>query len=250
MKLFFSIWMLTCVFVNFSKAQSLPWYAINGQDVQAAISLNPAYLFNPDLNSSINVGSATIDYNNNFGYFLNKSFFDLIFNMGDVSVPELQFKKLGFDPAVGIDRDLVGYEMKLNETDLTNIYFSTSWKYTGPGFYKREESGFNWGVTSGIEVFGGVNNYPRQITYGPYRKYSSSDEIQVNKFNGFGDAIVKIGFNGAYEYKIDPKTRFSIGGTLRYIGSLAHFSMTSDAPIGSLYFLKRDEVQASNLKLI
>jgi hypothetical protein len=83
-----------------------------------------------------------------------------------------------------------------------------------------------------------------------YRKYSSSDEIQVNKFNGFGDAIVKIGFNGAYEYKIDPKTRFSIGGTLRYIGSLAHFSMTSDAPIGSLYFLKRDEVQASNLKLI
>lgn len=166
MKLFFSIWMLTCVFVNFSKAQSLPWYAINGHDVQAAISLNPAYLFNPDLNSSINVGSATIDYNNNFGYFLNKSFFDLIFNMGDVSVPELQFKKLGFDPAAGIDRDLVGYEMKLNETDLTKIYFSTSWKYTGPGFYKREESGFNWGVTSGIEAFGGVNNYPRQITYG------------------------------------------------------------------------------------
>ncbi|MCO6461924.1 MAG: hypothetical protein J5I59_10995 [Saprospiraceae bacterium] len=248
MKVLFSF----CIFMLYGiclHTQSIPWYAINGQDVESAIRLNPAYLLQDNLTSSIKLSSLSVDYNNNFAYIKDKSFFNLLFNARRVTIPELEAIAEGNNPAIGLDRDLKGYEMKLNETDISRMYLSGSVVYSGPSYYHRRPDGLNWGLSTGIILKGGINNYPGNITYGPYRTYSGGDFISVGKFSGYADGYLHINFNASKEFQLSNSTRFSVGGSIRYFGSFGHAEIINDEQIDRVTFLQRDEIQASNLLL-
>ena len=245
------IWLLCFLVIghDVADAQSVPWYALNGSDVRAARSLNPAFLQNPHFESSLGIGSISMDYNNNLGYFIDKSFMSLPIHFSEISVPELQFRKLGFNPALGIDRELRGYEMKLNETDLARMYFSTSLSIAGPSYFRRLKSGMIVGITTGSSFIGGLKNYPAHMTYGPYRRYSSGDRMPVPEFSGTADGRMYVGVNIAREFALSSGTRLGVGANIRYLGGLMHFELSNDEAIREYFFRERDRVEVSNMRL-
>ncbi len=249
MKSFHWLIYLFLVLHQFAAAQSIPWFGLNGGDMGAARALNPAFLHDSRFESSLGIGSVKMDYNNNLGYFIHKSFIELPFHLSEISVPEIQFRKLGFNPAVGIDRDLHGFEMKLNETDLSRMYFSTSLKIEGPSYFKRLKEEVTVGVSTGFLFAGGLKDYPSHLTYGPYRRYTSGDRMSVPVFSGNADGVMYFGINVSKEYTLNDGTRVGLGGNFRYLGGLMHFDLVNEDVVRDYYFIERDKVEASNMQL-
>lgn len=231
------------------KAQSLPWYSINGHDPLRTIQINPAFQMDEKLKSAIHVGSINLDYNNNFGYFKDKSFAGLIFNLSEISVPELQYKKNGYNPLTGLDRDVVSYEMKFNESNLHKMYFSTGVSLMGPGFYKKLKNGIGIGLFTGLELHGGLNDFPSHTTYSIYRNYREGNQITVPVWNALSYGYFHVGLHGSKEFKIDDKSKLSVGANARYLGGLMYMSLSNQEYIDKYAFGKEEDIEISNLDL-
>lgn len=248
-KLFLSYLFIFLLCHGLMTGQSLPWNALNGHDVIAALRLNPATQLHPDLTSTIHIGSIQTDYSNNFGYFVGKSFAGLPFHLQEITVPELQFKKYGINPAIGLERDVRGYEMKMNETDLGRLYFSTSMVFNGPAYFRKLKKGYAVGLLTGFEVRGGINDYPPILSYGPYRHYRPGDRISVPEWNALAMAYFNIGLHLSREIDLDDRSRLSAGLNLRYLGGMFHMSLENKEPIRDYIFNEDGDVVLSNFRL-
>lgn len=242
--------LITCL-ISFAsmQGQSIPWFALNGSDPVRSIQLNPAFQSAQDLTSSIHIGGINIDYANNFGHFKNKSFLQLPFNINNISVPELQYKKNGIPPGGSLEREVSGFEMKLNPSNINDIYFSTSLMYSGPGYFKKASDDFSWGVISGAEFHGGINNFPDQITYEYYKSYREGNIIQVPLWNAIGYGYFYVGVNGSKSFELPGESKISLGLNLKYLGGLAYMSLENAENIESYSFEKNEDVVVSNLLL-
>ncbi len=232
-----------------SYSQSIPWFALNGSDPVKAIQLNPAFQHADNLSSSLHLSSIGIDYANNFGYFKDKSFLQLPFNISNISVPELEYKKNGTNPQVGLEREITGFEMKFNPSNFNKIYFSTNFNYTGPGYIKKAKNGLTWGLITGVEFHGGVNDFPNQTTYENYKNYREGNVIQVPLWNALGYGFFYLGAHGTKTFDLRNESKISLGVNIKYLGGLAYMSLENAESIQSYSFGNNEDVIVSNLLL-
>ena len=114
----FIVLLASVIYNSVLLGQSIPWFALNGHDAVKTILINPAFQFEDKMKSSIQVGTILMD---------------------------------------GLERDVVGYELKLNPSNSNKIFFSTQISYGGPGCIRVFKNGFSAGVISGMEFHHNLN---------------------------------------------------------------------------------------------
>lgn len=245
----FIVLLASVIYNSVLLGQSIPWFALNGHDPLRTILINPAFQFEDKMKSSIQVGTILMDYANNFGYFKDQRFISLPFNISSITVPELQLKNDGSNPAIGLERDVIGYELKLNPSNSNKIFLSTQISYGGPGYIRVFKNGFTAGVISGMEFHGGVNDFPQKTTYAAYRNYREGNTIEIPLWNVLGYGYFYAGLYGAKVFNINEKGKLSVGINTKYLGGLTYMALENAEPIDKYTFGKDEDVIVSNLLL-
>lgn len=244
--LIYTMCLLSCVSVQ---GQSIPWYALNGSDPVQTVHLNPAYQFREDMKSSVHIASVGIDYYNNFGYFKDRSFLELPFNISAITIPEIQYDKNGINTAQGLERDAKGFEMKLHSDNFSKMYFSTNVSITGPGYIAKTSGEWSWGIISGAKIHGDLNNRSSRISDEQHKIYRESNLVNMLLWNGLGYSYFYVGGHLARSIDLKQNDKLRIGLNLKYLGGLNYTLLENEEYVESFNFGNNDDLVLSNLSV-